>query len=109
MANQIRASHILVANEEHAKELIMKLKQGASFEDLAKQFSKCPSGKKGGDLGVFGKGMMVPEFERAAFALDVGKTLENQRFSGCQKPKFLSITEKPVRTQFGFHVIKRTE
>lgn len=91
MAKEIRASHILVMNETHAKELIDKIKQGASFEDLARQFSKCPSGKKGGDLGFFGKGIMVPEFERAAWSLDKGK-----------------FTEKPVKTQFGFHIIKIT-
>lgn len=92
MAKEIRASHILVMNETHAKELIERIKKGESFEALAQQFSKCPSGKKGGDLGFFAKGQMVPEFERAAFVLDKGK-----------------ITEKPVRTKFGFHIIKKTD
>lgn len=78
-------------NEEHCKELIQKIKDGGSFAELASKFSKCPSSRNGGDLGFFGKGMMVPEFERAAFALEVGQ-----------------ITEKPVKTQFGFHIIKRT-
>lgn len=92
MAKEIRASHILVLNETHAKELIDKIKKGDSFEELARQFSKCPSGKNGGDLGFFGKGMMVPEFERAAWSLDKGK-----------------FTEKPVKTQFGFHIIKKRD
>jgi len=90
MASQIRASHILVMSEEHCKELIGKLKSGESFESLAKQFSKCPSGSKGGDLGSFGKGQMVTQFENAAFKLNVGE------ISG------------PVKTQFGYHIIKRT-
>jgi peptidyl-prolyl cis-trans isomerase C len=90
MASQIRASHILVMNETHCKELIDKIKGGADFAELASQFSKCPSGKKGGDLGSFGKGQMVPQFENAAFKLNVGE------ISG------------PVKTQFGYHIIKRT-
>lgn len=91
MASQIRASHILVVNETHCKELIEKLKNGASFEELARQFSKCPSGKKsGGDLGFFGKGKMIPQFENAAFKLKVGE------IAG------------PVKTQFGYHIIKKT-
>ncbi len=90
MASQIRASHILVTNEPFCKELIEKIKKGESFEQLAMQFSKCPSGKKGGDLGMFGKGQMVPQFENAAFKLKVGE------ISG------------PVKTQFGYHIIKKT-
>lgn len=91
MGNNIRASHILVTNEAFCKELIEKLKNGSSFEDLAKQFSKCPSGeKKGGDLGSFGKGQMVPQFDNAARKLKVGE------ISGV------------VKTQFGYHIIKRT-
>jgi len=90
MADQIRASHILVTNEPFCKELIERIKKGESFEALAAQFSKCPSGKKGGDLGSFGKGQMVPQFENAAFKLKVGE------ISG------------PVKTQFGYHIIKKT-
>ena len=87
----IRASHILLRNETFCKELIEKLKTGASFESLAQQFSQCPSGKKSaGDLGSFGKGKMVPQFENAAFKLKVGET------SG------------PVKSPFGYHIIKRT-
>jgi peptidyl-prolyl cis-trans isomerase C len=85
---QVRARHILVDNEDAAKKIIEELKGGAKFEDLAKQ-SKDPSGQNGGDLGYFGHGQMVPEFEQAAFALEVGK-----------------FTETPVKSQFGWHVIK---
>jgi peptidyl-prolyl cis-trans isomerase C len=86
----ISASHILVENEHEALDLQKKLTDGESFESLAKQFSKCPSGKQGGSLGNFGKGQMVEPFETAAFALNAGEV------SG------------PVRTQFGYHLIKRT-
>ena len=90
MADKIRESHILVMNETHCKELIAKIKAGASFEDVARECSKCPSGQKGGDLGYFGKGQMVAQFENAAFKLNVGE------MSG------------PVKTSFGYHIIKRT-
>ena len=89
--SKISASHILVDQEFEAKDLLVKLKDGSTFEDLAKNFSKCPSGKKGGALGEFGKGMMVKSFEDAAFGLEVGKTSDI------------------VKTQFGFHLIKRTK
>ena len=86
---KIRARHILVSQEFEAKDLQKKIQEGSSFETLAREHSSCPSGKSGGDLGEFGKGMMVKPFEDAAFALQVGET------SG------------PVRTQFGFHLIQR--
>lgn len=89
--SKITASHILVANEHEAQDLVKKLGEGKSFESLAKEFSTCPSGKDGGSLGNFGKGQMVKEFETAAFALKVGEV------SG------------PVRTQFGYHLIKRED
>ena len=91
MSDQIRASHILVDQEYEAKDLIKKIEEGTSFEELAKKFSKCPSSDEGGDLGRFGKGMMVPEFDKAVFALNPGEL------------------SAPVRTQFGYHLIKRTE
>ncbi len=87
----IRASHILVEKEYQAEDVAKKLAEGNSFESLAKAFSSCPSKEEGGDLGEFGKGQMVEAFEKAAFALKVGEV------SG------------PVRTQFGYHIIKRTE
>lgn len=91
MSDEIRASHILVEQEYEAQDLLKKLQEGTAFADLAQTFSKCPSGRQGGDLGEFGRGRMVPSFEEAAFALGVGET------------------SKPVRTRFGYHIIKRTE
>jgi peptidyl-prolyl cis-trans isomerase C len=86
---EVRARHILVKTEEEAKEVITKLDGGAKFEDLAKEKSSDGSAGDGGDLGYFGPGQMVPEFEKQAFTLEVGK-----------------YTKEPVKTQFGFHVIK---
>ncbi|WII72071.1 peptidylprolyl isomerase [Bdellovibrio sp. 22V] len=88
---KIRASHILVQHQYEAEDILRALKDGKSFEELARQFSKCPSSKAGGDLGVFSEGRMDETFEEAAFALKVGE-----------------ITSKPVRTKFGYHLIKRT-
>ena len=88
--SQISASHILVDQEFEVQDIQKKLEEGISFEQLAADFSKCPSGRDGGSLGSFGKGMMVKPFEDAAFALEVGET------SGA------------VKTQFGYHLIKRT-
>jgi peptidyl-prolyl cis-trans isomerase C len=89
MSDKIKASHILVDHEYEIDDLKKKLDGGTSFEDLARDFSKCPSGKEGGQLGEFGKGMMVAPFEKAAFALSPGEV------SGA------------VKTQFGYHLIKR--
>lgn len=86
---KVTAQHILVNQEYEAKDIQKKLAEGVSFEDLARDYSTCPSGKDGGMLGEFGKGMMVPAFEKAAFALMPGEV------------------SQPVRTQFGFHLIKR--
>ena len=88
--NEVKARHILVKTEDEAKKLIVELDGGATFEDLAAKHTTDPSGKDtGGDLGYFGAGMMVPEFEKAAFALEVG-----------------GYTKVPVATQFGFHIMK---
>ena len=87
---KIRASHILVATKEEAENLLLDIKNGVAFEDLARDYSKCPSGRDGGDLRWFGKGMMVKPFEDAAFALKEGEISE------------------PVETQFGWHLIKCT-
>lgn len=86
---QINARHILVKTAEEAEAIIKELEAGADFAELAKSKSTGPSGPKGGDLGTFGKGQMVPEFEAAAFALEKG-----------------AFTKQPVQTQFGFHIIK---
>lgn len=83
-----RAKHILVKEEEQAQTIYNELKEGKSFEEAAKEYSQCPSKEKGGDLGYFEKGRMVPEFEEAAFALEIGTVSE------------------PVKTQFGYHIIK---
>ena len=88
--DQIRASHILVKTEAQAKEIEKQLKGGASFEELAKKNSIDGAAAKGGDLGWFGKGSMLPEFEKVAFSLKEGSV------SGI------------VPTKFGFHIIKAT-
>ncbi len=88
-ANEVKARHILVKTAEEAKKIIGELDGGADFKTLAKERSTGPSGPNGGDLGYFGKGQMVPPFEDAVFALNVGE-----------------YTKEPVETQFGFHVIK---
>ena len=85
------ASHILVAEEDKAKEIYEKIKNGEDFEALAREFSTCPSKEKGGDLGTFTRGQMVKEFEDAVFDNEVG-----------------TVTE-PVKTQFGYHIIKINE
>jgi len=87
---QIRASHILVKTEPEAKDIEKQLKGGASFEALAKKHSIDGAATKGGDLGWFGKGSMLPEFEKVAFSLKEGST------SGI------------VQTKFGYHIIKAT-
>jgi len=88
--NEVHARHILVKTKEEAEKIIKELDGGADFQKLANEHTTDPSGKtSGGDLGFFGPGQMVPEFEKAAFALEVGK-----------------YTEQPVQTQFGWHIIK---
>lgn len=86
---KIEAKHILVDNEYEIKDIIKKLEAGAVFEDLARDFSTCGSSSDGGNLGAFGRGMMVPSFEKVAFSLMPGEI------------------SAPVRTQFGYHIIKR--
>jgi peptidyl-prolyl cis-trans isomerase C len=89
--SQIRASHILVKTEDEANKVLERLKKGEKFETLARELSlDKASAKHGGDVGFFGRGQMVPEFERAAAGLKVGEV------SG------------PVKTQFGYHIIKVT-
>jgi peptidyl-prolyl cis-trans isomerase C len=88
--DQVKASHILVKTEKEASDILAQLKGGAKFEDLAKKFSTDSTASKGGDLGWFPKGAMVPEFDKVAFSLKEGE------MSGI------------VKTQFGFHIIKVT-
>ena len=89
---EVRASHILVSNIYQAEQIRRDIVDGnGSFEEYARLYSKCPSGQKGGDLGYFRRGQMVPQFEVAAFNLPVGEI------------------SKPVWTQFGWHLIKVTD
>jgi len=83
------AKHILVDTEEKAAEIMASIEKGdIAFEDAAKEFSSCPSNAQGGDLGEFGRGQMVPEFDQVAFEAEIGKVVG------------------PVKTQFGYHLIK---
>ena len=85
----VNASHILVETEEEAAKIAADIKAGAlTFEEAAAQYSTCPSKEAGGNLGEFGRGQMVPEFEEAAFSLEVG------------------VVSDPVKTQFGYHIIR---
>jgi len=84
---EVHAYHILVSTKEEADTIKKELDAGGNFQELAKDFSTCPSGVNGGDLGWFGKGMMIQEFEDAVFALNVNEISE------------------PVQTQFGWHII----
>ncbi len=86
----VSASHILVENEEKAVEILGKITSGEiSFADAAREYSSCPSKENGGSLGEFGRGQMVPEFDRAVFEMAEGE-----------------ISKAPVKTQFGYHIIK---
>ncbi|MBR5139875.1 MAG: peptidylprolyl isomerase [Clostridia bacterium] len=86
----VNASHILVKSEDEAKAVLAEIKEGKiSFEDAAKKYSSCPSKDNGGNLGDFGRGQMVPEFDSAVFAMEEGE-----------------VTDAPVKTQFGYHLIK---
>lgn len=70
---EVHALHILTRTKNQSKAVIMRVNNGESFKQLARQFSNCPSGKVGGDLGWFGRGQMVPEFEKAAFETPIGE------------------------------------
>jgi len=91
MVDRVHCAHILVKTEQEAKMLLEQINKGTSFANIAAEKSLCPSGKKGGDLGTFGRGKMVREFEQAAFALQKGQL------------------SQPVKTEFGWHIIKRLE
>jgi len=90
MANKIKCSHILVKKQGEAIEILDKIKNGEKFGKMARQFSTdSGSAKRDGSLGYFGRGKMVKEFENAAFALQAGQISE------------------PIKTQYGYHIIKR--
>ncbi len=91
MVKEVHAAHILCKSEKKAKDVIEKLEQGQNFAEMARKYSVCPSSRNGGDLGWFGKGRMVTEFEESAFKGEKGKLLG------------------PVKTQFGYHIIKVLE
>jgi parvulin-like peptidyl-prolyl isomerase len=91
MPDHVHCAHILVKTEQEAKTILERLNKGEKFANIAKQVSLCPSGKHGGDLGTFGRGKMVKEFETAAFKLNKGET------------------SPIVKTKFGYHIIKRLE
>ena len=91
MTVEVKASHILVETEAEAISLKEEILSGTSFADVAAEHSLCPSGANGGDLGFFGRGQMVGEFETAAFDLKVGEI------------------SAPVRTNFGWHLILVTD
>lgn len=83
-----RARHILVEDEQQCRDLKQEIENGADFADMARQHSQCPSGSQGGDLGHFGPGMMVREFDEVVFSGEIGKI------------------HGPVKTQFGYHLIE---
>jgi peptidyl-prolyl cis-trans isomerase C len=85
------ARHILVKTEEECNDLKNQITDGAEFDDLAEQHSLCPSGKQGGELGEFGPGQMVKEFDTVVFSAPVGEV------------------QGPVKTQFGYHLLEVTE
>jgi peptidyl-prolyl cis-trans isomerase C len=87
---QASARHILVESEVICQDLKKEIEEGATFADIAKQYSSCPSGKEGGDLGTFSPGQMVPEFDAVVFNEAVG------------------VVHGPVKTQFGYHLLEIT-
>ncbi len=85
-----KARHILVENQEDCQKLKEEIEGGKDFASVAKENSQCPSGKSGGDLGEFGKGQMVPEFDQVVFNEEVNKV------------------HGPIKTQFGYHLVEIT-
>lgn len=88
---QASARHILVSSEEKCNELKAAIQAGADFAEVAREHSSCPSSRDGGNLGTFGRGMMVPEFDQVVFSAPVGEV------------------QGPVRTQFGYHLVEVTQ
>jgi len=91
MSTKVHCAHILVKTLTEAQTIKMRIDKGEKFSEIAKQVSLCPSGKKGGDLGTFGRGQMVKPFETAAFQLEKDQISD------------------PVKTEFGYHLIKRID
>ena len=91
MPNKVHCAHILVKTQREANAVLERLKKGEKFAEIAKEVSLSPSKKRGGDLGTFGRGKMVKEFEKAAFALQKGQL------------------SPVIKTKFGYHIIKRLE
>jgi parvulin-like peptidyl-prolyl isomerase len=91
MPNKVHCAHILVKTQSEANAILERLKKGEKFGKIAKEVSLCPSKKRGGDLGTFGRGKMVKAFEKAAFTLKRGQI------------------SPIVKTKFGYHIIKRLE
>jgi peptidyl-prolyl cis-trans isomerase C len=85
-----QARHILVETQEECQKLIDEIKAGGDFADLAMKYSKCPSGRRGGDLGEFAPGVMVREFDEVVFSKEVG------------------VPHGPVKTDFGYHIVEIT-
>lgn len=88
MANTASALHILVDDEKQANDILAQIEQGADFQDMARKYSNCPSKRDGGSLGEFRKGDMVPAFDKVVFSCELLKPAG------------------PVKTQFGYHLIK---
>jgi len=89
--SQATARHILVDSESKCNDIIKEINDGGDFAALASQHSSCPSGKDGGNLGTFGRGQMVAEFDTACFEGNVGDL------------------QGPIKTQFGYHIVQVTE
>lgn len=90
MKKTYHVSHILVTHDYEAQDILRKIQEGKSFEEMARKFSKCPSSQRGGDLGPIPLGAADEDFEIAAMALESG-----------------TMTKSPIRTKFGYHLIKR--
>lgn len=90
MAKRASARHLLVDSEQQCLDIKQQIESGADFAEMAKQHSSCPSGAQGGELGEFGPGMMVPEFDKVVFSAPV------------------NTVQGPVRTQFGYHLLEVT-
>ncbi|MDN3556777.1 peptidylprolyl isomerase [Halomonas maura] len=87
---QASARHILVSSEEQCQALKAEIEGGRDFAEVAREHSQCPSGKQGGELGSFGPGQMVPEFDKVVFSAELNKV------------------QGPVKTQFGYHLLEVT-